>query len=175
MGLREHYLVVDGYNLINHWEKLRNLMEHSLEDARKSLIDLMQSYAKLKNLKVVLVFDAYNNTETAKEEETGGIMVVYSAKNQTADSYIEKLIHQINPVHEITVATSDFMLQKMILSAGGIRISARELEKEVEFAFESNMKKIEKQNIAEKNRLLHNLDNDTIKKLSDFTQNENQE
>ncbi|QSX07507.1 NYN domain-containing protein [Alkalibacter rhizosphaerae] len=165
----KHFLVVDGYNIINHWDRLKGLMDHSLEDARDALVDLMQGYAKLKNLTVVVVFDAYNNSEMAREENIHGIKVVYSGKNQTADSYIEKFIYDLHPLHEVTVATSDFMLQKMILAAGGIRISARELEKEVEFALRSSMKKISRQQSAEKNKLAQHLDQATLQRLLDFT------
>lgn len=168
----EHYLVVDGYNIINDWERLKKLSEHRLEDARDALVDMMQGYGRLKNLSVIVVFDAYNNEEMAKEEAVGGIVVVYSGKNQTADSYIEKFIYELHPLHEVTVATSDFMLQKMILAEGGIRISARELEKEVEFALRSNMKKISKEQAGEKNNLARHLDDATLRHLLDLSQND---
>lgn len=168
----EHYLVVDGYNIINYWEPLKKLKDYRLEDARDALVDLMQGYGKLKNLSVIIVFDAYNNEEMAREEEVGGIKVVYSGKNQTADSYIEKFIYELHPLHEVTVATSDFMLQKMILAGGGIRISARELEKEVEFALRSNMKKISREQSGEKNNLSRHLDEATLQRLFDLTQSD---
>lgn len=168
----KHFLVVDGYNIINHWSRLKELMDHRLEDARDALVDLMQGYGRLKNLEVVVVFDAYNNGEMIQEEVVHGVRLVYTKKNQTADSYIEKFIHDLHPLHEVTVATSDYMLQKMILASGGIRISARELEKEVEFALRSNMKRISRQQSAEKNRLAQLLDQATLQRLLDFTEKE---
>lgn len=166
----KHYLVVDGYNIINHWSRLKEVMDHSLEDARTTLVEMMQGYGRLKNTVILVVFDAYNNGETIQEEEVNGVTVVYTGKNQTADSYIEKFIHDLHPLHEVSVATSDFMLQKMILASGGIRISARELEKEVEFAFRSSMKRISREQSAEKNRLAQHLDQATLQRLLNFTQ-----
>ncbi|NTW71540.1 MAG: NYN domain-containing protein [Eubacteriaceae bacterium] len=165
MDPRKNYLVVDGYNIINDWPSLKKLSEHSLEEARESLIAMMQSFAKVKSLDTIIVFDAYNNDETAKEEDVDGVKVVFSGKNQTADSYIEKLMNTINPLHEVTAATSDFMLQRMIIKAGGTRMSARELQKEVEFALNFSMKKIRKESEVEKNSLLKNIDEKTIQKL----------
>jgi predicted RNA-binding protein with PIN domain len=169
VGRRKHYLVVDGYNMINYWERLKNILTYSLEDARQALIRMIQSYAKVKNYDAIVVFDAYNNDEMVKVEELSGIKVVYSGKNQTADTYIEKFLYDLSPVHEVTVATSDFMLQRMVVSAGGNRMSARELEKEIEFSISSNMKKIKMESEADKNHLFKSIDRDTIEKLKKIT------
>jgi predicted RNA-binding protein with PIN domain len=61
------------------------------------------------------------------------------------------------------------MLQRMVVSAGGNRMSARELEKEIEFSISSNMKKIKMESEADKNHLFKSIDRDTIEKLKKIT------
>jgi hypothetical protein len=175
LGLRKHYLVVDGYNIINDWERLKEILSYSLEDAREALVGMIQSYAKIMNYSAIVVFDAYNNDEMVKEEEKSGVKVVYSGKNQTADSYIEKFMYDLNPVHEVTVATSDFMLQRMVVSAGGSRMSARELEKEMEFSLSSNLKKVKMESEADRNHLFKSIDGDTIEKLKKIIRDPDQD
>ena len=67
-------------------------------------------------------------------EKYHNIYVVYTREAETADNYIEKTVHEIGHHHHVTVATSDGMEQLIILGQGGVRISARGLKKEIDFA-----------------------------------------
>lgn len=127
-----HYLFVDGYNIINHWPSLREMAAHSLEDARVLLANQLAEYAHFTGIHIILVYDAY---QVKHHESTiyhhQGVEVVFTKEHQTADHYIERELHNMGRVREVTVATSDNMEQQLILARGGQRISARELEIEV--------------------------------------------
>ena len=129
------YLIVDAYNIINSWTSLKELSEHSMEDAREKLIEILASYRAYKGMEIILVFYAhFVKGSREKEEMVNGIKVVFTREHQTADSYIEKTVHALSKLHYVQVATSDWAEQQTVLSSGGVRMSARELEKEVEFA-----------------------------------------
>jgi len=122
------YLLVDGYNIIYSWDDLRTLSEKSLDLARTALCDRMSNYQGFRGCDVIVVFDAYkvkrNHGET---EKVGGITVVYTKEAETADTYIERVSHELSKNHRVRVATSDGQEQLIILGGGAIRVSARGL------------------------------------------------
>ncbi len=122
------YLLVDGYNIIYSWDDLRAMSEKSLDLARTVLCDRLSNYHGFRGCEVIVVFDAYkvkrNHGET---EKTGGITVVYTKEAETADTYIEKVSHELSKNHRVRVATSDVQEQLIIFGNGAIRVSARGL------------------------------------------------
>ncbi len=120
-------LVADGYNLIFQWDPLRELAEDNLEHARERLMDILDSYVGFTKTELVLVFDAYNvrNAES-REYDRGLYKVVFTAENETADTYIERFIHSQKSDTEIRVVTSDRLIQLSAVHAGASRMSARE-------------------------------------------------
>mgnify|MGYP003296986899 CR=1 FL=1 len=54
-----------------------------------------------------------------------------SKEKETADAYIEALVHEIGKNYAVSVATSDALVQLGSLRSGVLRMSARELEQEV--------------------------------------------
>lgn len=127
------YLIVDGYNIINSWPILVDLTKVSLEAARDKLIEIMSNYQGFVGSKVIIVFDAhYVKGSIEKHIYVNGIEVVYTKEGESADHYIEKLVHHINNNNIIRVATSDWIEQQVVLAGGGVRISALELLKLVE-------------------------------------------
>ena len=55
-----HYLIIDGYNIINAWEELRRISVEDLDASREKLIDIIIEYAEFSGQKAIVVFDAYN-------------------------------------------------------------------------------------------------------------------
>lgn len=167
----KEYLVLDGYNIINAWKKLKELANESLEIAREKLVEIMVEYASYNGMKVIIVFDAYmvkGSRHVFKDYEN--LEIVYTKENQTADSYIEKLISQMNKRNTIKVATNDWAEQQIILGKGAIRISARELELEVDFAKSKILKKT-LQKRSQKNTLDSLVDEETLSKLEKIRRN----
>ena len=59
---------------------------------------------------------------------------LYTPEGETADGYIEGLVHEIGSNYNIRVATSDSLVQLSSLRSGVLRMSARELLEEVNLA-----------------------------------------
>lgn len=128
-----NYLFVDGYNIINSWQNLIKLKNISLEDARNELIDTMIEFSHSTKEQIILVFDAYLVKKSGgKTYRRDGIEIIFTKEFETADHYIERQLDEIGKLTNVRVATSDNVEQQIILSRGGTRISARELEAEVE-------------------------------------------
>ena len=129
----QEYLLVDGYNIIFAWDDLKELAKENIEAARGRLMDILCNYQGFKKCGLILVFDAYKVEGYALEiQKYHNIHVVYTKEAETADMYIEKVVHQIGRKYHVTVATSDGIEQVITLGQGGTLISAREFREEVE-------------------------------------------
>lgn len=132
---RQQYLIVDGYNILYAWPELAALASEDLQAARRRLCDLLSSFAGYRKCRTVVVFDGYKvKGNPGEKTRFSGIEVVFTKENETADAYIEALVAQIGLNYNLRVATSDAMVQLSSLRSGVLRISARELQAEVESA-----------------------------------------
>lgn len=121
----EDVLLVDGYNVIFAWEREENFTAEGLTAARQALMDILSNYAGLTGETVILVFDAYRVKNYPGEvQKYNNIYVVYTREAETADQYIEKTAAQIPKNRRVTVASSDGIVQVIILGAGAVRMSA---------------------------------------------------
>ena len=106
-----------------------------LDAARRSLLDRLSSYAGFKKYRLIVVFDGYKQKGNPGEKEHfHNIQVVYTKEGETGDAYIESLVSQIGRNYAVRVATSDGLVQISSLRSGVLRMSARELQSEVEEA-----------------------------------------
>lgn len=129
----KQYLLVDGYNIIFAWDKLKSLSDESLDLARNKLINMMCNYQALKGCELILVFDAYKVKDNVGEvEKLHNISIVYTKEAETADMYIEKVTHELGKNNSVRVATSDRLEQLIILGNGAFKISADDFLKDVE-------------------------------------------
>lgn len=166
----KRYLVIDGYNIINAWDELRDTAKDDLENAREKLISDIIEYAEFTGRKAIVVFDAYNvKNSMEKVEERKYITVVYTREHQTADSYIERFITSLSRYDDVRVATNDYAEQQIVLGKGASRISARELRLDLEHVkikikekHSSHVKKIQR------NWLEERLDKETLSKLENI-------
>ncbi|MFR8926918.1 NYN domain-containing protein [Peptoniphilus senegalensis] len=160
-----NYLFVDGYNIINSWQNLIKLKNISLADARNELIDIMIEFSHSTKEHIILVFDAYLVKKSGgKTYYRDGIDIIFTKEFETADHYIERQLDEIGKLTNVRVATSDNIEQQIILSRGGTRISARELEAEVE----NSKKKIFHVAKKLKEEKVTALDDEIIYKLKKF-------
>ncbi len=128
----KHILLVDGYNVIGAWPELQKLKRENLEDARNLLLDKMAEYQARTGFRVIVIFDAYDVNGTETTFKKAKVEVIFTKKNQTADEKIEQLAIQMKKVTvQIHVATSDYTEQWAIFGQGALRISARELLREM--------------------------------------------
>ena len=67
-----------------------------MESARNKLMDILSNYQGFKKCTVILVFDAYKvDGDTLEIQKYHNIHVVYTKQAETADQYIEKVVHHI--------------------------------------------------------------------------------
>ena len=130
---KRELIIIDGYNLIFAWERMRALADRDIGLARDALIRLMCSYTAFKKSNAIIVFDAYKRKESVGAiEEIGSVTVVYTKENQTADAYIERTTRERSEDFYVRVVSSDMQEQLMILGSGGFRVSTREFLGECE-------------------------------------------
>jgi Predicted RNA-binding protein containing a PIN domain len=157
---------VDGYNIINSWPELKAIQRDSLEDARDKLIELLENYRAYKGIKAVVVFDAHLvKGSMEKHVHCGGLEIVYTKENETADSYIERLADEMGRLYNILVATSDWLEQQVVLGRGAARISSRELYLEVMGARKRIREKIKLSRSVEKHSIESRMGTDILEKL----------
>lgn len=131
--MKKRILIVDGYNMIGYWEATRPFFKADrLEDARDILLQKLSHYAGFERLEIICVFDAQHVPGVRQSFEQYQLQVVFTEEGETADSYIERLAGSYNYLTTmVSVATSDLNEQCIIFAKGALRISARELEKDV--------------------------------------------
>ena len=168
-----HYLIIDGYNIINAWDDLKHIAIDDLDAAREKLINIIIEYAEFSGQKAIVVFDAYNvKNSMEKVEKRKYITVVYTREHQTADSYIEKLMTSLSKYDVVKVATNDYAEQQIILGKGASRLSARELKLDVEEAkTKMKSKQITSERKIQRNWLEDGLDEETLSKLENIRRN----
>ena len=128
-------IIVDGYNIIFAWEDLAALAKNDLEAARRQLCDRLSNYAGFKKCYLVVVFDGWKvKGNMGEKTQHHNIQVVFTREGETGDAYIEALVSQIGRNYAVRVATSDGLVQIASLRSGVLRMSARELQNEVESA-----------------------------------------
>lgn len=161
-------IFVDGYNVINSWPNLKQQKDYSFDGARQSLIDSLHNYSVYEGCKVIVVFDAHkvNRSIEKKEDINNNISIVFTKDGETADSYIEKEVHNLGRRFEVYVVTSDWLEQQTIFQRGAVRVSSIEFYNDV-IDTENRIKRKANKNthLLHKNNLLDNVNDDILKKL----------
>ena len=130
---RKEYLIVDGYNMIFAWDGLREQAGYDLSGARERLLDLLGNYCGFHPCELIVVFDSYRvRGGTGSRSSHNNLRVVYTQEDESADLYIETLVGKIGKNYAVRVATSDALIQLSALRSGVLRVSAAELERELE-------------------------------------------
>lgn len=129
---QESMVIVDGYNLIYAWDTLKEIAGYSLEKARETLMDMLSNYVAYTKEKLTLVFDAYLVPDgIGSDFERDGYRVVYTKENQTADAFIERMMHELGPNYRIRVVTGDRLVQFAAVHSGISRMTTKEFSDEL--------------------------------------------
>ena len=130
---RKEYLIVDGYNMIFAWDGLREQAGYDLSGARGRRRGLLSNYCGFHPCELIVVFDSYRvRGGTGSRSSHNNLRVVYTQEDESADLYIETLVGKIGKNYAVRVATSDALIQLSALRSGVLRVSAAELERELE-------------------------------------------
>lgn len=158
------YMIVDGYNVINNWQILKEEAKKSLEEARIKLIDMLSDFHGYSAINLVLVFDAmYVKGSLEKHEIINGIEIVYTKEGESADHYIEGIVKDLSKLDHVVVVTSDWTIQQVVLAQGATRMSARELYEEMNKYIDRH--KREYINNIHKDNIESRIDVEIVKKL----------
>lgn len=161
-------IFVDGYNVINSWPNLKQQKDYSFDGARQSLIDSLHNYSVYEGCKIIIVFDAHkvNRSIEKKEDINNNISIVFTKDGETADSYIEKEVHNLGRRFEVYVVTSDWLEQQTIFQRGAVRVSSIEFYNDViDTENRIKIKTNKSTHLLGKNNLLDNVNDDILKKL----------
>lgn len=165
--IKNNLLLIDGYNIINAWEELSKIAGASLEEARHKFNNIIAEYAAFNGIETYIIYDAYKVKGAAnRTERIKNLTIVFTKENQTADSYIEKFIHDYKYKRHavIRVATNDHVEQNMILGKGAARLTARELHLEVKKTKTDIKKEIAREHNSDY-ALGNRIDKETYEKL----------
>ena len=119
--------------MIFAWDGLRQQAGYDLSGARERLLDLLSNYCGFHPCELIVVFDSYRvRGGTGSRSRHNNLRVVYTQEDESADLYIETLVGKIGRNYAVRVATSDALIQLSALRSGVLRVSAAELERELE-------------------------------------------
>lgn len=164
------YLLVDGYNIIFAWEELADLAKDNIDGARTKLMDILSNYQGYRKCNLILVFDAYKVQGGLGEMfQYHNIHVVYTKEAETADQYIEKTAHRLAKQDHVTVATSDGLIQLIILGSGAVRMSAAGLKEEIQIATSEMRQSYRDTTQGRRTFLFDALSDETNKELSELS------
>ena len=129
------YLLVDGYNIIHAWDDLKVYLADGtigMDSAKYKLLDALSEYRVLRDTEVIAVFDAYKAKGHVTEKfDYMGVHIVYTREAETADQYIARFTVLNAKDLDITVATSDGMVQLIIRGENSRVMSARDLKEDM--------------------------------------------
>lgn len=161
--------MIDGYNIIHSWDELKKIQEYSLEDARYKLIEILSNYRGYIESEIIVVFDAYNiKNNTGSYEKIKNVHIIYTKEAQTADSYIEYFTRVNAKNSDISVATSDYLEQIVILTHGAYRLSSADLKQMIDVMNKDMRKKFIDNKPIKNNMLFDNLDEKTKKMFEEM-------
>ncbi|KAJ9550437.1 hypothetical protein OSB04_014482 [Centaurea solstitialis] len=165
-------LLVDGYNVCGYWPKLKkHFMGGRLDIARQKLVDELITFGMLREVKVVVVFDAMLSGLPMHKENFAGVDIVYSTET-CADAWIEKEVAALREdgCPRVWVVTSDRCQQHAAHGAGAFVWSAKALVTEIK----TSQKEVErmlqehKSTSVQGKLLKHNLDSGVVDALKDL-------
>uniref|UniRef100_A0A7N0ZWW1 YacP-like NYN domain protein n=1 Tax=Kalanchoe fedtschenkoi TaxID=63787 RepID=A0A7N0ZWW1_KALFE len=172
MDIAVPVLLVDGYNVCGHWLKLKKyFINGRLDVSRQKLIDELVTFSALREVKVVVVFDAMMSGLPTHKETFAGVDVIFSGET-CADSWIEKEVVALREdgCPKVWVVTSDRCQQHAAHGAGAYVWSSKALVSEIKASQkEVQMMLQEHRSTSMQGKLLkHNLDSEVVDALKNL-------
>ncbi len=115
---------IDGYNVIYHSTRLRNLLDVSIETARDALMEHVSKLLVGKGHYAVLVFDGKGEAKRLETQTVSpGLDIIYSPGRLSADSVIERKIYSATNKRELIVVTSDRGIRDLCRGMGAMTMT----------------------------------------------------
>jgi predicted RNA-binding protein with PIN domain len=123
--------LIDGNNLIGHLP----FLEIKTPDSRFELIGRLLVFQKIKNTRVIVVFDGPPDPDITEEDFKGlPFHVFYPDKGQDADEVIKKIISKETDLRRFFVVSSDREIKHFAKSKGAKSLSCEEFRKHLKKA-----------------------------------------
>lgn len=153
---RQICILVDGYNVMNAWPELKEMIfgedvngkqadvrasaatakkrvPRDYGPAREQLVSRLMEYQGFTGYRVILVFDAYKvEGGLGSSTRDGGLEVVYTRENETADAYIQQASEKLARQYDLWVVSSDTLVQQASFGHGALRMSSMRFLQEVQ-------------------------------------------
>ncbi|MBN1290169.1 MAG: NYN domain-containing protein [Actinobacteria bacterium] len=127
--------IIDGYNVIFASGALKETAGGDLEAARTAFISWLEDFSRGREIEIEVVFDAAGTDDPVNRlKRSEHLTVIYTARGQTADSYIEReaYMSKDREIGEVAVVTGDYLQQKIILGTGLLRVTPKEFLAELD-------------------------------------------
>ena len=115
-------IIIDGYSLLHRDERLKKSLRDGLAVARQQLVRLVERSAGHLANRVTIVFDG----QSAGSDDAlafAGFEVVFSPAGASADSVIERMVHEAPEPARVLVVTSDLQERRTVAAAGADSLS----------------------------------------------------
>lgn len=113
---------IDGYNLLHYVPQWKDLARQDLEGARDALIIAVSKWCAATNHSAKIVFDgAGRRTETTEHAGASGeVEVLYTSRQKTADSIIERGVYETQHKASVIVVSADRGILDLCLGMGAL-------------------------------------------------------
>jgi len=101
--------LIDGYNLLHHTPKLRNLVRTDFEAARDALAAMVTIWCSASGHQAKIIFDGRGPLhESSTPPLSGkGVEIIYGPGHLTADTVIERMVYNTGQRQSYVVVTGD--------------------------------------------------------------------
>ena len=123
------HLLIDGYNLIHQWPKLRLALRHGSDAARNRLAEVVRVIHDFDGVRTTIVFDG-RGQEVGIERPGGHLTFsfLFSPASMSADELIEQYINKASKPETVCVVTGDNMVRETAGALGAHTITPEDLE-----------------------------------------------
>lgn len=119
--MHAHWIIIDGYSLL-HRRGNPGGREGDLLTARQHLVRRLEEVAGALAERITVVFDG-TGRGGGEGYESSAIEIVFSPSDKTADTIIERMVHDSEDPAGILIVTSDRMERETTAAAGADTMS----------------------------------------------------
>jgi predicted RNA-binding protein with PIN domain len=124
------HIIIDGYNLIRQSYSLYTLDRQDIQLGRKSLLDTLSAYKRIKRHKITVVFDGANAPYfSQRKDQIKGVKIKFSRRGESADTVIKRMVAREK--EKALVVSSDLDVVNFAASKGAATISSSSFEEKI--------------------------------------------
>jgi predicted RNA-binding protein with PIN domain len=140
--MQEH-LMVDGNNALHAIPELANELSRDRNQARESLLRLLEPLQSGENVMLTVVFDGRGGRSSiAKHRNIEEFTVIYSSSVQGADGVIERMLMAAKSPERIVVVTNDGLIRNCAYESGASAMRVEELIKRLDRTIDQTAQRI---------------------------------